>query len=79
MYSWLVLINSLGSVLLLGLVGANVYWLLKQLKRKAAVQSPLHGVCFTLLSLAGHHRVPLLHAVPQQSIDVGSTFASTRP
>ena len=36
MYSWLLLINSLGSILLLGLVGANVYWLLRQLKQKAA-------------------------------------------
>ena len=36
MYSWLVLINSLGSVLLLGLVGANVYSLLRQLRRKVA-------------------------------------------
>jgi len=36
LYSWLLLINSLGSVLLLGLVGANVYWLLRQLKQKAA-------------------------------------------
>jgi nitrogen fixation/metabolism regulation signal transduction histidine kinase len=36
LYSWLLLINSLGSALLLGLVGANVYWLLRQLKQKAA-------------------------------------------
>jgi nitrogen fixation/metabolism regulation signal transduction histidine kinase len=54
MYSWLVLINSLGSVLLLGLVGANVYWLLKQLRRKAAGSNlTLRMVfLFTLLSLA---------------------------
>lgn len=36
MYSWLLLINSLGTVLLLGLVGANVYSLLRQLKKKVA-------------------------------------------
>jgi len=36
MYSWLLLINSLGSVLLLGLVVANVYSLLRQLKKKVA-------------------------------------------
>ena len=36
LYSWLVLINTLGSALLLGLVRANVYWLLRQLKQKAA-------------------------------------------
>jgi nitrogen fixation/metabolism regulation signal transduction histidine kinase len=36
MYSGLVLINALGSVLLLGLVGANAYWLFRQWRRKAA-------------------------------------------
>lgn len=36
MYSWLVLLNALGSVLLLGLVGANTYWLLRQWRKKAA-------------------------------------------
>lgn len=36
LYSWLLLINSLGSVLLFGLVAANVYWLFRQLKKKAA-------------------------------------------
>lgn len=36
MYSLLLLINSLGSVLLLALVGANVFWLIKQLRRRAA-------------------------------------------
>jgi nitrogen fixation/metabolism regulation signal transduction histidine kinase len=53
MYSWLVLINALGTVLLLGLVGANVYWLLKQWKRKAAGSNlTLRMVfLFTLLSL----------------------------
>ncbi len=35
-YSTLLLINSLGSVMLLGLVVANVYWLLRQLKKRAA-------------------------------------------
>jgi nitrogen fixation/metabolism regulation signal transduction histidine kinase len=36
MYSLLVLINSVGSVLLLILVGANVYGLMRQLARRAA-------------------------------------------
>ena len=36
MYSWLVLLNALGSVLLLVLVGANTYWLIKQWRKKAA-------------------------------------------
>ncbi len=36
MYSLLLLINSLGSVLLLALVGANVFWLIRQLRRRAA-------------------------------------------
>lgn len=54
MYSWLLLINSLGSVLLLGLVGANVYWLLRQLKRKAAGSRLTARMVFLfiLLSLA---------------------------
>ena len=36
MYSVLVLINSLASLLLLGLVGVNLYWLIRQLRKKAA-------------------------------------------
>lgn len=36
MYSILLLINSLGSFLLLLLVGANVYWLFRQLKKRVA-------------------------------------------
>lgn len=54
MYSWLVLINSLGSILLLGLVAINVYWLLRQLKRKAAGSrlTARMAFLFILLSLA---------------------------
>jgi nitrogen fixation/metabolism regulation signal transduction histidine kinase len=54
MYSWLVVINGLGSVLLLGLVGANAYWLLKQLKKKAAGSNLTARMVFlfSLLSLA---------------------------
>jgi nitrogen fixation/metabolism regulation signal transduction histidine kinase len=54
MYSWLVLINTLGSVLLLGLVAINVYWLLRQLKRKAAGSrlTARMAFLFILLSLA---------------------------
>lgn len=36
MYSWLLLINALGSVVLLWLVGANIYTLTKQLKKREA-------------------------------------------
>jgi nitrogen fixation/metabolism regulation signal transduction histidine kinase len=36
MYSWLLLINGLGSVFLLGLVGANIYSLTRQLKKREA-------------------------------------------
>jgi nitrogen fixation/metabolism regulation signal transduction histidine kinase len=36
MYSWLLLINALGSVILLGLVGANIYSLVRQLKKREA-------------------------------------------
>ncbi|MGZ8223992.1 MAG: ATP-binding protein [Methylobacter sp.] len=36
MYSWLLLINALGSVVLLGLVGANIYSLTRQLKKREA-------------------------------------------
>ncbi len=36
MYSWLLLVNGLGSVVLLGLVGANIFSLVKQLKKREA-------------------------------------------
>lgn len=36
MYSWLLIINALGSVILLGLVCANIYSLTKQLKKREA-------------------------------------------
>ncbi|MGZ8135967.1 MAG: ATP-binding protein [Methylococcaceae bacterium] len=36
MYSWLLLINALGSIVLLGLVGANIYTLARQLKKREA-------------------------------------------
>jgi PAS domain S-box-containing protein len=36
MYSWLILVNALGSVVLLGLVGANIYSLARQLKKREA-------------------------------------------
>jgi len=54
LYSWLVLINTLGSFLLLGLVGANIYWLLRQLKQKAAgsVLTARMVFLFILLTLA---------------------------
>ncbi len=53
-YSWLLLINSLGSLLLLGLVSANAWWLFRQF-RKNAVGSRLTVrivLLFILLSLA---------------------------
>jgi nitrogen fixation/metabolism regulation signal transduction histidine kinase len=54
MYSGLVLINALGSVLLLGLVGANAYWLFRQWRRKAAGSNLTARMIFlfSLLSLA---------------------------
>ncbi|WAK01671.1 sensor histidine kinase [Methylobacter sp. YRD-M1] len=36
MYSWLLFVNALGSVVLLGLVGANIYSLTRQLKKREA-------------------------------------------
>ncbi len=36
MYSWLLLVNTVGSALLLGLIVANLYSLLKQLRRRTA-------------------------------------------
>jgi PAS domain S-box-containing protein len=36
MYSWLLVINTLVSIVLLALVGANVYWVLRQLKQREA-------------------------------------------
>ncbi|MBS1212986.1 MAG: nitrogen regulation protein NtrY [Proteobacteria bacterium] len=54
MYSWLVLINSLGSILLLGLVVANVYSLLRQLKKRVAGSklTARMAFLFILLTLA---------------------------
>ncbi|MFI3184797.1 MAG: ATP-binding protein [Methylococcaceae bacterium] len=36
MYSWLLLVNALGSVVLLGLVGVNIYSLARELKKREA-------------------------------------------
>ncbi len=54
LYSWLLLINSLGSILLLGLVVANIYWLLRQLRKKAAgsLLTARMAFLFILLALA---------------------------
>lgn len=54
MYSWLVLVNSIGSVLLLALVAANVLELVRQVrKRKAGARLTLRMVfLFVLLSMA---------------------------
>lgn len=54
MYSWLVAVNILGSMLLLGLVVGNAYWLYRQLKRKAAGSKLTARMIFlfSLLSLA---------------------------
>ncbi|MCX8048532.1 MAG: ATP-binding protein [Methylohalobius sp.] len=35
-YSWLLAINALGGALLLGLVSANIWWLVKNFRRRAA-------------------------------------------
>ncbi len=35
-YSWLLLVNGVGSLLLLGLVGANIWWLVRQFRKRAA-------------------------------------------
>ncbi|MGZ8215916.1 ATP-binding protein [Methylomagnum sp.] len=54
MYSWLVAVNILGSMLLLGLVVGNAYWLFKQLRKKAAGSKLTARMIFlfSLLSLA---------------------------
>ncbi|MCI0734026.1 MAG: ATP-binding protein [Methylococcaceae bacterium] len=54
MYSWLVLINTLGSALLLALVVANIHALIRQVrKRKAGARLTLRMVfLFVLLSMA---------------------------
>jgi nitrogen fixation/metabolism regulation signal transduction histidine kinase len=52
MYSWLLLINTLGSVVLLVLVGANVYWLLRQLKKRAAGSQLTARMVFLFILLA---------------------------
>jgi PAS domain S-box-containing protein len=54
MYSWLLLANGLGSIVLLGLVGANIFALTKQLKkREAGSRLTIRMVSlFVLLALA---------------------------
>jgi PAS domain S-box-containing protein len=54
MYSWLLLINGLGSIVLLGLVGANIFALTKQLKKREAGSSLTTRMVslFVLLALA---------------------------
>ena len=54
MYSWLLLVNSAGTAALLGLVGANLYSLTRQLKRReAGSRLTIRMVSlFVLLSLA---------------------------
>jgi PAS domain S-box-containing protein len=54
MYSWLLLVNALGSVVLLGLVGANIYSLTRQLKKREAGSRLTTRMVslFVLLSLA---------------------------
>ena len=54
MYSWLLLVNGVGTVALLGLVGANLYSLTRQLKRReAGSRLTIRMVSlFVLLSLA---------------------------
>ena len=54
MYSWLLLVNTLGSVVLLGLVGANIYSMIRQLrKREAGSRLTTRMVSlFVLLALA---------------------------
>lgn len=68
MYSWLLLINSVGTVLMLILVGANVVSLLRQLrKRKAGSRLTLRMVfLFVFLTLAPvvvvfHYSMQFLH------------------
>ncbi|MGR8933828.1 MAG: ATP-binding protein [Gammaproteobacteria bacterium] len=54
MYSWLLLINGSGSIVLLGLIGANIYSLLRQLKKREAGSRLTRRMVFlfVLLSLA---------------------------
>jgi PAS domain S-box-containing protein len=54
MYSWLLLINALGSVILLGLVGANIYSLIRELKKREAGSRLVTRMVslFVLLALA---------------------------
>jgi nitrogen fixation/metabolism regulation signal transduction histidine kinase len=54
MYSWLLLINGLGSIVLQGLIGAHIYSLLRQLKKREAGSRLTRRMVllFVLLSLA---------------------------
>ncbi|MEN8800814.1 MAG: two-component sensor histidine kinase, partial [Thiogranum sp.] len=36
LYSWLLLINALGLIVLVGMIGTNLYWLVSQYRARAA-------------------------------------------
>jgi len=71
MYSWLLLVNALGSVVLLILVGANIYSLIQHTKRREAGSRLTTRMVslFVYWLGAGRYCVLFFHAVFTSGID----------
>lgn len=52
LYSWLLLINALGLVVLIGLIGSNLYWLISQYRARAPGSQLTSRLVITFVILA---------------------------
>jgi nitrogen fixation/metabolism regulation signal transduction histidine kinase len=52
LYSWLLLINALGLIVLVGMIGANMYWLVSQYRARAAGAKLTSRLVVTFVILA---------------------------
>lgn len=52
LYSWLLLLNALGLVVLIGLIGSNLYWLVSQYRARAPGAKLTSRLVFTFVILA---------------------------
>jgi nitrogen fixation/metabolism regulation signal transduction histidine kinase len=52
LYSWLLLINALGLIVLVGMIGANLYWLVSQYRARAAGAKLTSRLVVTFVILA---------------------------
>jgi nitrogen fixation/metabolism regulation signal transduction histidine kinase len=52
LYSWLLLINALGLIVLVGMIGTNLYWLVSQYRARAAGAKLTYRLVVTFVILA---------------------------